>query len=61
MDEYIIKGVKGVGDVLVQKSEKGEPLFIGMVKIGKKENHDKIVLIVGTIGIVILLKLFGVF
>lgn len=59
--ERVIKTVEGIGKVAVTRSSKGEPLFVGVVKLGKKKNYGKYVLILGTLIItIIVLKIGGI-
>jgi len=56
----VIETVDGVGRVLIRKSEVGEPLFVGIVKLGNPTHYHPYVFIVGTLTItLIVLKLMG--
>ena len=55
-----IEHIQGVGEVLVRKSEDGEPLFVGVVKLGKKNHYSRYATMAGTLLLLGVLRLVGV-
>jgi hypothetical protein len=49
-----IEYVDGIGKVLVQQSEEGEPLFVGFVKLGDRSSYHSWVSVVGALVIVVI-------
>jgi hypothetical protein len=53
--KQFIDVVDGVGKVLVQKSEEGEPLFIGVVKLGNKYEYPYWRIALGSVAVTIII------
>lgn len=53
MKDYV-EYIDGVGKVLVQESEEGEPMFVGFVKLGNRSSYPKWVTAVGLLVIVVI-------